>query len=199
MKQKPILLCDMDGIIADFERYALRCYNKKVEFDKKLDEAKVYNYVGDKIILDESIDKKLYREDFKYEGFFYNIPPIDGAKEALTRLSEYFNICFLTTEYRSNKTCVYEKQEWLNKYFKEWADNTIFTKHKDMVYGDLLIDDSPANLKKWSDSWGGLNTVTTASLEYHWTDKEITKIIGKNWQELADNIIKHFSSGEICE
>jgi 5'(3')-deoxyribonucleotidase len=187
---RPICLVDMDGIVANFERRAIQVYNQKV--GTSLDEFNVDKYVGDKTIIDESIDKWIYRKSFQEQFFFAEIPVIENAQEGIRLLSEHFDIYFLTTEYRSNPTCVYEKQQWLETYFPKWADNTIFTKHKNMVYGDILIDDSPMNLQKWSDSWGGLQTVKTASLEYAWINKEITTFYHKDWLKLAEMIIQGF-------
>jgi 5'(3')-deoxyribonucleotidase len=192
---RPICLVDLDGIVADFERHAIQIYNEKT--GANLDEFCPDKYVGDKVIIDESIDKVIYREAFSRMSFFAGIPMIKNAQEGMRLLSEHFDIYFLTTEYRSNTTCVYEKQRWLDKYFPEWADNTIFTKHKHMVYGDILIDDSPINLKKWSDGWGGLQSVQTASLEYAWIDKEITTSYSKDWIELANLIIHNYNKKEI--
>jgi 5'(3')-deoxyribonucleotidase len=190
LKSKFICLVDMDGIVADFERHAIQEYNLISKI--KLDEFNVDKYVGDKVIIDPSIDQQAYRLPFSWQGFFWSIPLIQNAQEGIRLLSEYFEIYFVTAEYRDNPFCVSEKQKWLEKYFSEWADNTIFTKHKHMVYGDLLIDDSPANLKSWSDGWGGLNSVKTASLEYAWIDKNITSFYSKNWVTLANQIIKYF-------
>jgi 5'(3')-deoxyribonucleotidase len=191
---KLILLCDQDGILADFERHSLRMYNQRM--GTTFDEDKCYEFVGSHIIIEPTINQKQYRKPFSEPGFFLGIPPIKNSQEAIEKLLEFFDIYIVTTEYRGNQTCAYEKQKWLQIYFPKIADNIIVTKHKELVYGDILVDDRPENLQKWSDSWGGLGTVKTASLEYHWINKEITSFYDKDWLLLADKIIQHFSKGE---
>ena len=84
MKPLPILLLDLDGIVADFNRHSIRTYNQL--HGTSLDENKCNEYMGDHEVLEPSISAKKLRAPFREVGFFINIPVIPGAKEAINFL-----------------------------------------------------------------------------------------------------------------
>lgn len=47
-----------------------------------------------------------------------------------------------------------ERREWLRCHFGFKARDVIFTARKDLVHGDVLIDDKPEHVKEWSLRWG---------------------------------------------
>lgn len=184
---KPVLLLDMDGIIADFNRFSIRTYNDI--HGTNLDEGKCDLYIYDHDVKDPSIDKKALRKPYTEPGAFINLPLIEGSQEGVARLSKFFEIYLLTTHYWSNPTCVYEKEVWLQRYFPALANNGIFTKHKPLVKGDVFVDDRPSNLAAWKAK---NPEGKTGTLEYNWTDKANTDFCADNWYDLATKIIEGF-------
>ncbi len=178
----------MDGIIADFNRFSIRVYNDIM--GTKLDENRCDLYIQDHDVKPESgIDKKMLRKPYTEPGAFINLPLIAGSQAAVARLQQVFDIYLLTTHYWSNPTCVYEKEIWLQRYFPSLANNGIFTKHKPMVKGDILVDDRPSNLAAWkAKNPAG----KTATLDYEWTDRANTDFYDKTWEGLATKILEGF-------
>jgi len=128
----------MDGIIADFNLYSIQTYNRLYP-SLKLDESDVNKYIGDHEVIDPRIDAKALRRPYKDPGSFINLPVISGSQLAVDKLRHFFEIYVLTTQYYGNPTCVHEKHVWLQRHFPAIADQGIFTKHKPMVRGDILV------------------------------------------------------------
>ncbi len=189
---KEDLLLDMDGCIADFNKFSIQTYNRVVP-GANLDENDIDRYLGDHEVIDPTIDKKILRRPYKEPGSFVNLPVIPGAQEAVARLEKHFNIYLLTTQYYGNPTCVHEKHVWLQRYFPSIADNGIFTKHKPMVKGAIFVDDRPTNLAAWKAK---NPEGKTASLQYKWSDPKVTDILAPTWEELATKIIGAFNGKE---
>ena len=186
-EKKPVLLLDMDGIIADFNLYSLQTYNRI--FGTKYDESKVDQYIGDHEVIDKSIDVKALRRPYKDPGSFINLPVIPGSQAAVAKLLKFFDIFVVTTQYYGNPTCVHEKHVWLQRHFPAIADQGVFTKHKPQVKGDILVDDRPSNCAAYKAANPGAKT---ASLQYKWSVPADQDILAPTWEELAEKIIGAF-------
>lgn len=110
---KKILLVDIDGVIADYDKIAAQ-YPDKEERHKK--------------------------------GFFLSLPIIDGALEAVKKLSKHYDVYFCSTAPWTNINAGSEKRIWIEHYFGELAfKRLILTHRKDLIVGDYLIDDRTKN------------------------------------------------------
>jgi 5'(3')-deoxyribonucleotidase len=115
---KQILYIDLDGVIADYDAHK----HLTLEHDPEGAECKVP------------------------ENFFTNLPLIEGAIEAVNKLSEFYEIYFLSTPQWSNPNCWKEKRLWIEKHFGELGfKKLILTHNKGLNKGDYLIDDSIRN------------------------------------------------------
>lgn len=146
-------LVDMDGVIADFERGFLESWKKNYPSRSfvPLGQRKTF-YPEDQ-----------YPEEFKkdvegitlVEGFFLNLPPMEGGLEALTFLAhEGKDIWICTAPVSKNPYCAQEKLLWIQKYLGEtFRRKTIITKDKTLIRGDILIDDRPELTGADKPSW----------------------------------------------
>lgn len=74
-----------------------------------------------------------------------SLTPLPGAEEYLLRLSEDGHDIVLLTS--AHPDTVSDKYKFINKYFPFISfKNIIFASRKQMVKGDILIDDAPHNL-----------------------------------------------------
>ncbi|MBS4043352.1 MAG: hypothetical protein KGZ59_06005 [Chitinophagaceae bacterium] len=79
-------------------------------------------------------------------GIFSLMKPIEGAIEAYKLLSEKFDTYILSTSPWENPTAASDKFAWVKKYLGKHAyKRLILTHHKNLNYGDYLIDDRPNN------------------------------------------------------
>lgn len=78
------------------------------------------------------------------EGFFRNLPPVIGAKEALEEMVANGHQVFICTAPIFHYSyCIPEKYEWIEKHLgNEWAMKTIIARDKSVIDGTYLIDDN---------------------------------------------------------
>ena len=119
-------------------------------------------------------------------GFWGSIEPVPGAAEALHRLMEKGHEIFIVTatEYEH----LYEKMhDLLFRYFPflTW-DHVIITSCKQMIRGDVLIDDGPHNL-----IGGGYKKILFDAPHNRTFDAEKNGMIRVyNWEEIEQVIEK---------
>jgi len=104
---------DMDGVISDFEK-ASNEYQR--------------------------IHGKTNRPD-KYVDY-RNLDLIEGAHEAIYWLNEYHDIFIASTPPWTRPEVWGHKREWIEDHFPILKRKLILTHRKDLLIGDILIDDS---------------------------------------------------------
>jgi 5'-nucleotidase len=122
--EKKIVYIDMDGVLADFEKSVRGVC---AEWDLLTIEER--NNMTDDIC--SSIP-----------GFFRNLEPIDGAIEAVQRISCFYDTYFLSAAMWNVPESYTDKRIWIGKHFgSEFRKRLILTHRKDLNIGHFLIDD----------------------------------------------------------
>jgi 5'-nucleotidase len=133
----------MDGVLADFDGSFLNYWRElhPEKFFIPLEERSTF------FVKDEYPDelKPLMSEIIWGPGFFRDMPPIAGGKEALTEMDKMgFEVFICTSPLSTYQNCVLEKFEWVEKHLgSRWVNRIILTKDKTLVKADYLIDDKP--------------------------------------------------------
>ena len=104
----------MDGVISDFSR--------------------------EHKILEEERGCAIHRPDLHVD--YGKLQAIPGAKDALMRLDNDFEIYIASTPPWSRPDMWAAKRRWLEEHFPYLKRKIILTHHKDLLKGDILIDDS---------------------------------------------------------
>lgn len=119
-----ILYIDMDGVIADFDK-GVKAIDPQMEWTR------------------EEVDRVCEANPRVFE----TLPEIEGALEAVEILkNSYSNIYFLSTPMCNVPESYMGKRIWLKEKFGGWADKRLILTHrKDLVMGDILIDDRTLN------------------------------------------------------
>ncbi|MGC4041752.1 MAG: 5'(3')-deoxyribonucleotidase [Flavobacterium sp.] len=136
---KKTIAIDMDGVLADIEAHSLRLY-------------KAYSGVtlSKKDILGKEewnmLPEGLFKIFIHKEGFFRNAPVMDGAIEAVAKLSEEFEV-YIVSAAMEFPLSLSEKHEWLLEHFPfiSWK-NIVFCGNKSIINADYMIDDHRKNL-----------------------------------------------------
>ena len=81
-----------------------------------------------------------HRPDLKVN--FRDLDLIPGARDALMRLNHDFDIFIATTPPWSRPDVWTHKREWLYEHFPWLERKLIYTHRKDLLIGDILIDDT---------------------------------------------------------
>src|SRR5690349_913560 len=89
---KRIVYIDMDGVVADFD--------------------KAFPLIAEK-------DWVKGQEKKVPVGFFRDLEPMEGAIEAVQKLSELYDVYFLSAPQWHNSLCWSEKKEWVHNHYGE--------------------------------------------------------------------------------
>jgi 5'-nucleotidase len=192
-KRKPILLIDMDGVIADYYGQFVRIWRMR--------------HPGRMIVPAENL-KGMYLEDSypaQYEndirrvncsvGFFEGMLPIKGAIAALNRILDEgeFDVFLCSTPDTGsfNHSCPSEKVRWVELLLgKRWLKRIILTHDKTMVVGDFLIDDKPDIKGIFNPAWKQI--VFTHAYNKHLTDHPRLDDWSE-WETLKHNLLAEFN------
>ena len=117
-----------------------------------------------------------HRPDLKVN--YRTLDLIPGARSALIRLNHDFDIFIATTPPWSRPDVWTQKREWIGELFPWLKRKMILTHRKDLLIGDILIDDSrwrgqPDFQGDWfwfNQDWESRNW--KACLEWIYKDKE---------------------------
>ena len=123
------LFFDMDGVLVDFQSGLAQ-----------QDEKTLREYEG--------------RED-EIPGIFGVMKPIDGAIEAVHRLSKHYDCYILSTAPWRNPSAWSDKVAWVTKYLDDIFHKRIVITHcKHLCKGDYLIDDrSKHGVTEFEGEW----------------------------------------------
>lgn len=144
------ILVDMDDVIAKCVQTWINIINEKKKLAIDFEEATDWSWSKIREKYSLSLDEMLEVLDEK--DFFINLPRVKGSKRALQELKDSgWEIVIVTTLFpwnRDSGTKANHKQIWLDLHFKGILEprNIIMTERKDLIEGDVLIDDAPKYL-----------------------------------------------------
>jgi len=175
--EKKIILIDSDGVLANLAQHWVDVYNKAYDDTLTADELTATWDGLDKYVKPEC-GEKIY--DFlKEPGFFQDCKPYDGAVETLEKMIADPKLeCFIVTAYSGDAESAKGKVLFFKEYFPFLdTENIILCNPKQLVYGDVLIEDSYKKLCDW----------TGASYRQQLDTKPISLMIAQpHNQEFAD-------------
>ena len=142
------IFIDMDGVIADFEKASN-------EFQR--------------------IHGKTNRPDKWVD--YRNLDVIEGAIEAVAKLNADHEVFIASTPPWLRPEVWGHKREWIGEHFPDSKRQIILTHRKDLLIGDILIDDS--RFRGQPDFQG----------EWYWFNKNWDN---KNWKACLEWIYKEY-------
>ncbi len=142
------ILIDMDNVVAGLLEKWLFVYNSK--YADNLTAADISTWQIDNHTTKCSI--KQFYELIEPNGFFAELDVLPDAIEVTKRLQDKgHELYFVTATPHNAPTAGYDKYLWCNTYFPHIGmSNVIMSHKKDMIKGDLLLDDGPINLNEFS-------------------------------------------------
>jgi len=169
--------CDMDGVLVDLESYWLERYN--LDFDDNLKIEDLTDYDFTKFVKSPNV----FLNYLKESGFHGpERKPLGDSIEIFTKIySEVANLFILTSPYKNSETCIRDKKEWVKKYLSFFPpEDMIFCHHKHLLSrpGDVLLDDKPTSLKRWSSN-GGISVC----YKRRWNDNSGANYEVKGWHD----------------
>ncbi len=123
-KPKPVVVLDVDGVLADFLKPTLDVPAVK------------------------PFKKELYAL-WARKGLAASLPMLPGTQEAVALLRQYADIRFATSPMGANKTWIAERNRWLGKNYGARVVDVTHTGKKSDVVGDFFVDDKPDNVLEY--------------------------------------------------
>ncbi len=145
-KKKLRLLCDIDGIAADFVSRSIEVMNE-VSNQSIIEEDITAWEVTDVLINEEH--RSIAKDRFNQKGFCLSIKPYFHSKEAIRVLYETTDFHFVTAPLKKNKYWMHERVEWVDIHFGIPHDRVHFVSEKYITSGDIFIDDAEKNINSW--------------------------------------------------
>jgi 5'-nucleotidase len=170
MDNKKVIFVDMDGVLCDFK-------SAWENYIQQLKELKQYENFPEnfKEFEDAIIDFYDQNPDL-IPNIFENLAPIDGAIDAIKKLNDtgMFDLCVATTSPWESPKAAADKLKWIqNHFYKTFYKSMCITHRKDLLKGDILIDDRTAN---GADKFEG-ELIEFGSVRF------------PNWQSVVDYIL----------
>lgn len=140
-----VILCDLDGIVADLHAPWLDWINRRV--GTQLVKTDIREYQMDRL----PVSKDVNVHDFLNQpGAYRNLPPVDGALETLQRLEDDGHHVLIATTPVKRPESTTEKLEWCRLYLPWLSHRRIYVGgEKDRIMADVFIDDDPKNLREF--------------------------------------------------
>eukprot|EP00403_Amphidinium_massartii_P026190 CAMPEP_0178407384 /NCGR_PEP_ID=MMETSP0689_2-20121128/19403_1 /TAXON_ID=160604 /ORGANISM="Amphidinium massartii, Strain CS-259" /LENGTH=652 /DNA_ID=CAMNT_0020028461 /DNA_START=97 /DNA_END=2055 /DNA_ORIENTATION=- len=132
---RPVVLVDMDGTLVDWDAGFMKAWGDRP--------CKRTDYAMEKCVPPEMFDEAV--KIFTSEGFFRNLPPMEGGIQAIKDIAASgFSVFLCTSPVATSRYSAQEKWEWVREHLgDEWTHRLILTMDKTIVRGDILIDDKP--------------------------------------------------------
>jgi 5'(3')-deoxyribonucleotidase len=156
-QRKPIVLLDVDGVVADFAGAFLRVYQSVTQEDvdvaawhKSYD---LWHGLGPKSrepVVREVVLGTVARSHFHDEY----ITPCPGAREGLERIAQIGEVWFVTKPWDGAVRWMHDRERWLARHFGDIdgivvPERVIHARQKHLVRGDVYVDDLLENVVAW--------------------------------------------------
>ncbi len=179
-ERKMIILVDMDGVLAHFEKKFAQEWMKRFpnELRIPIQERRTF-------YIHEQYGPKYHdkvRSITSAPGFFLEMEPIPAAIEGFKRLQTLgHDVRICTAPLLGTPTCMQEKQDWVEKYLgRENVRKMIISSDKTVIRGDVLIDDRPTIEGIYPPVWEHI--IFDWAYNRHITNRRRVQ----NWQEILN-------------
>jgi 5'(3')-deoxyribonucleotidase len=145
---KPVLLVDMDAILADLTAEWYSCYNQS-NLQEPHEDVTVHNVTEWEI--PNAKNRDLLWSILSHKGLYRNLPVIPGAIEGMRAIHDSGKFeTYIVTAATAAEHTIMEKVQWLGEHFPFIKRrNIIACYNKSLIRGDFLLDDAPHNLEGW--------------------------------------------------
>lgn len=145
---KPVVLLDVDGVIANFVDAFLTVTNSLLGTAFVHDDVTDWD-IGKSLHLTPSTEARVYGE-CAAEGFARLLKPYPDAIEGVRALTDVAEIYFVTSPLEGSPTWTHDREWWLNHYLGYPRSRVIHAKSKHLVSGDVFVDDNDKNVHAWA-------------------------------------------------
>lgn len=142
----PLLICDVDGVLADFVGGVCDYVRRVIEKPATRDMCTEWS-IRDSLGLTDGEWFSVTRY-ISSTGFAYQLPELPAVPVLLGAVARgVVRVQYCTTSWRSSPTWDYDRRRWLKAIMGSRA--VTFTAEKHYVRGDAFVDDRPDTVAKW--------------------------------------------------
>ena len=145
--EKPRVLLDCDGVLADFARPVIAHINELMGTSHTLEDLDQWDIMGALNVPPDVADEAYGR--VKAENGCYTLPVYDGAKDGVRLLEQVADVYIVTSPMQSPHWAD-ERRRWLTTHFGIGYKRQVQASAKELVAGDFLIDDKSETLWLWA-------------------------------------------------
>lgn len=174
------ILLDVDGVVADFSGYLL----ESVYSDLTADDVTCWDIMS--LMTDEQ--RVMAKHKLKNPIWWFEQPVLAGAKEGVEFLQQDgHQIHWVTSPWHSCNGWESARRDWLHQYFKAEPKDITFTYRKDLVHGDVLIDDKYEHVAGWVGRHGPFGLLFDAPYNRDSEPNEDIMVV-RGWEEVVSTI-----------
>ncbi len=148
------VLCDVDGIIANFTRAYLDIVRDRLGLEFEEADVKQWD-IGDAIGLNKR-QRDIVHGDLFSPGLASRLSLYPRARSGITELARATDLWFVTSPLETNPTWCFDRAAWFAARFENVSSGgkplhkkIIHTPNKSFIDGDIFIDDKLENVEGW--------------------------------------------------
>lgn len=148
------VLVDMDGVLSETLSPWLAAWNAQYGSvtDVFLSRDDITEYEFDRFV-PEKHRQRFFALLHDFEVFADALPELGAIAAMRKLLASGLDVVIVTTVLADCPSGEQQKRAWLRRWLPEFNQkNLIFTARKELVRGDVLIEDCEANIARWRDA-----------------------------------------------
>jgi 5'(3')-deoxyribonucleotidase len=146
--RKPVVLLDCDGVLSNYANGVVEFINDKTGSNLTVNDVKTWKIFD--AIGGPTLEKKFY-DRVAEGGFCSSLEPFIDAVPAIDELRGMSEV-YVVTSPMWLPVWIPERTEWLYRKFGISRNRIVYTSAKHLVGGDIFVDDSLDNVKRWKKS-----------------------------------------------
>lgn len=181
--RKPVVLLDVDGVLADFCGAVIE-HLRGVGVSK--DESQITDYDIPKALMLTEEARWHFFSLLEWDGLHSVLKPYSDALEAWEELNSLSEVHVVTKPFARSRSWMFSRLSWLEKHFGLGPDEVTFTARKELVWGDVLVEDDHRNLEKWRNKWKRGKPVL---ISRPWNESfEARSLRRPDWKSILDTV-----------
>ena len=143
---RPVVLVDVDDVLADFYAAALRVAGEILGRDVSTESRTTWDIID--ALGFTTAQRAAFKQAVGRSAFCASLSPCPGAQVGVAHLREIADVYAVTAPFHS-LYWVSERDWWLAEHFGFTRKQIVHTEAKYLVAGDVFVDDKVEHVQRW--------------------------------------------------